>query len=164
MVWNSLWTHRAGSPVVPLGLVEVDGEIIQGPGEGEVHGGVVGRVALQGDVLAHVDVGARWCQRDLGGICRKRAGRAVSSQCPHPSIQTISSSSSSCSNSWSFTGGRGGSRKWKRFAPGLFVTGSGRSFAPPPEITLIILVFGSVKRGETSHHSFLAVSCLIDPK
>lgn len=70
---NSLGTHRAGSPVVPLGPVEVDGEIIQGPGEGEVHGGVVGRVALQRQVLAHVDVGARWCQRDLGGICRERA-------------------------------------------------------------------------------------------
>lgn len=137
MVGNSPWTYHAGSLVVPLGLVKVDGEIIQGPGEGEVHGGVMGRVALQGEVLAHVDVGARRCQRDLGGICGEGAGRAVSCRYPHPSIQTIPSSSSSRSNSCSFTGGRGGIRKWKRFSQGLFVGGSGTSFAAPPEITLI---------------------------
>lgn len=79
--WHTipLSTHHAGAPVVPLRLVEVDGEIIQRPGESQVHGWIVGRVALQGEVLTDVDVGARWCQRDFGGICRERVGRAVSS-------------------------------------------------------------------------------------
>lgn len=141
MVQNSLRTHRAGSPVVPLGLVEVDGETIQGPGEGEVHGGVVGRVALQGEVLAHVDVSTRWRQRDLGGVCRERAGRAISCKYPIPVSKPSLPSSSSRSNSWSFTGGRGGIRKWKHFSPGPFVSGSGRNFAAPPGITLIPRLF-----------------------
>ena len=40
-------------------LVEIDGEVVQGPDEGEVHGGVVGGVALQGQVISRVDVGTR---------------------------------------------------------------------------------------------------------
>lgn len=51
--------YRAGPPVVPPGLIEVDGEVIQGPDEGEVHGGVMGGVALQGQAIPQVDVRTR---------------------------------------------------------------------------------------------------------
>lgn len=66
--------HHTGPPVVAPRLIGVNGEVIQSPGEGEVHGGVVGGVALQGHVVSQVDVGTRRGQSDLGCICQENQG------------------------------------------------------------------------------------------
>lgn len=55
----SLRPHHTGPPVVAPRLIGVNGEVIQGPDEGEVHGGVMGGVTLQGQVVPQVDVGTR---------------------------------------------------------------------------------------------------------
>lgn len=39
-----------------------------GPGEGQVHGGVMGGMTLQSHILTLVDVLVGWCQGDFSGI------------------------------------------------------------------------------------------------
>ena len=70
----SLRPHHTGSPVVTPRLIRVNGEVIQSPDEGEVHGGVMGGVALQGQVVPQVDVGTGGGQSDLGCICQENKG------------------------------------------------------------------------------------------
>lgn len=55
--------------VRPSGVLQVQQDAVEGPGEGQVHGGVVGGVTLERHVLPLVDVGVGGSQRDLGGIC-----------------------------------------------------------------------------------------------
>jgi hypothetical protein len=50
-------SHHTGPPVVAPGLIKVDGKVIQSPGEREVHGGVMGGMALKGQIVTQVDVG-----------------------------------------------------------------------------------------------------------
>lgn len=57
--FSCLSPYHVGPPIVTPGLVEVDGVAIQGPDEGEVHGGVVGGMALQRQAVSQVDVGTR---------------------------------------------------------------------------------------------------------
>lgn len=49
--FSGLRPYHADPSVVTPRLVRVDGEVVQGPDEGEVHGGVVGGMALQGQVV-----------------------------------------------------------------------------------------------------------------
>lgn len=55
-----LGPHHAGPPVVTPRFIEVDGEVVQGPDEREVHGGVMGGVALEGQIVPQVDVSTGW--------------------------------------------------------------------------------------------------------
>ena len=74
---SGLRPYHTGPPVVTPRLIHVDGEVIQGPDEGEVHGGVVGGVALQGQAVPQVDISTRGGQSDLGCICQTKEGPAV---------------------------------------------------------------------------------------
>lgn len=70
-------------PVIwPIRILKVQQDPIEGPGEGQVHGGIMGCVTLQRHILPLIDVSIGRCQCDLSGICKvwakKRAsGRAV---------------------------------------------------------------------------------------
>lgn len=57
--------------VRPSRVFQVQQDTVEGPGEGQVHGGIMGSVTLQTHVLAPVDVGVGRRQRDLGGIWSK---------------------------------------------------------------------------------------------
>lgn len=64
-----LRTHPLYSVVRPCRVLQVQQDPIEGPGEGQVHGGVVGGVTLQCHILALVDVSIGRSQSDLSGIC-----------------------------------------------------------------------------------------------
>lgn len=71
---RSLRPHHTSPPVVTPRLIRVNGEVIQSPDEGEVHGRVMGGVALQGQVVPQVDVSTGGGQSDLGCICQENKG------------------------------------------------------------------------------------------
>lgn len=53
----------------PSSVLQVQQDPVEGPGEGQVHGGIMGGVALQRHVVPLVDVGVGGSQGDLSGIC-----------------------------------------------------------------------------------------------
>jgi len=62
-------THPLHPVVRPGRVLQVQQDPVEGPGEGQVHGGVVGGVTLQRHILPLVDVGIGRSQCDLSGIC-----------------------------------------------------------------------------------------------
>lgn len=67
-------THPLHPVVRPAGVLHIQQDPVEGPGEGQVHGGVMGGVTLQRHILPLVDVGIGRSQRDLSGICKNRTG------------------------------------------------------------------------------------------
>ena len=61
-------THPLHPAVGPGRVLQVQQAPVEGPGEGQVHGGVVGGVALQRHVVPLVDVSVGGGQCDLSGI------------------------------------------------------------------------------------------------
>lgn len=55
--------------VQPSRVFQVQQDSVEGPGEGQVHGGVMRGMALQCHVLPLVDISVGRSQGDLSGIC-----------------------------------------------------------------------------------------------